>query len=958
VGPGGARERSPLSVCCAGVAVDGLEFRILGPVEAWRNGRPVDLSAPKERGLLAALLVSANRVVAADQLIDHLWGDDPPATSLNTLQTLVLRLRRALQPGAGAVPGVLVTRAPGYLLVVAPGRLDLHRFEQLLALARRARAARDLTRAVGCLREGLALWRGPALAGAEAPGLRLTEVPRLEECRLAAIEQCAEVELELGLHRELAGELAALAAGHPLREHLRALLMTALFRSGRQAEALAVYRDTRHTLTSELGVEPGPELQRLHQAVLTGDPMTAGPASPESASESAAVPAQLPADIVQFVGRGVEFRRLDAFLAAEGAMVVTGAAGVGKTALVVHWAHRVRNHFPGGQLFLNLSGCGPNPPARPIDVLTYFLRVLGVAAHDMPLDVEEAAADYRAVLADRRILIILDNARDAEQVRPLLPGGPLCRLLITSRDSLAGLVAREGADRIDLGLLPQADAVQLLRNRIGAARVNAEPASAAVLANRCARLPLALCIASELATSRPWMTLADLTDQLTDERSRLNLLNAGTDRQTAARSVFSWSYKNLPSNEAQLFRLLGLHPTALFSTHAVAALTDIDLDEARHLLASLANVHLIEDAGPDRWRMHDLLHSYAAERTTVEDAEPERVSATSELLTWYLRSADAACAIIAPQRRRVPVDVAEKRALPPAFDTYDQAVQWCDAERTNLIAATHAALDTGRYSVAWRIPIALWDYFYLRKPWTEWIHSHQTGHSAAHRLGDFTGQSTNLIALGVIYGDLRRYEESARYMEEGAAASRAINGRWGEAVSLSGLGVAQRELKQFDNAVDSFHRALTIWRDLTDQWGESLALHNLGDAYRQLRRFDEALQCFHQALHVREQIGDAHGQAWSLHDLASTHHDLKRIREAIHYYQRALEMRRRLHDKHGEARTLRKLGDAFLAVGSIDAARASLRQALVLFEENDDPRAADVRIRLAKIDRFPGTNVH
>jgi len=621
-----------------------VEFRLLGPMEVRVGSRRLDLGTPQQRLVLAALAVDAGRPVMLGTLIDRVWDDAPPVGARPALYAHIARIRQSLDQadaGGGQPPAGLARRAGGYLLEVDPDGIDLRLFRRLAAAARDPQRS-DAERA-GQLREALALWRGAPLA--DLPGgwaARMRD--SWQKQRLDAVVRWAHAELRLGRPDEVIDAVRELAADHPRVEPLVGVLMLAYVAAGQDAEALACYAVARTRLVHELGVEPGPALRAVHAAVLRGDlrhtvralqPLPAraraGPAT------SRAVPAQLPADVSAFTGRQEELSGLDRLLAttdqATGSAgapttvtiaTVSGTAGVGKTALAVRWAHRVRDQFPDGQLYVDLRGYDPGQPVSAADALLGFLDALGVAGQDVPPAVDDRAARYRTEITGRRMLVVLDNAATVDQVRPLLPGAASCFVLVTSRDSLPGLVARHGARRLDLDLLPLADAITLLRTLLGP-RVVAEPAAAATLAEQCARLPLALRVAAELAATRPTTPLGRLVADLADDRRRLDLLDAGGDRHTAVRAVFSWSYRHLPAKAAQAFRLLARHPAADLDPHVAAVLIDTSEDRARQLLDLLARAHLIQPTGrhpadTGRYGMHDLLRAYATHLARGDDS--------------------------------------------------------------------------------------------------------------------------------------------------------------------------------------------------------------------------------------------------------------------------------------------------------------------------------------------------
>ena len=614
-----------------------LRMEALGPLQVWTGDARPALGPVQQRVVLAVLAVHANRPVGRAQLIEAVWGDDGPAYAVNLVQKYVSGLRRVLEPGrsARAPSSVLTWTDAGYLLSVPAGGLDLEVFDRELARARAARAARDLAGAAQALHAALELWRGPAFDGLPGPLLE-AERDRLAERRIGAVEDRVELALTMGDLHDYVPELRQLVADHPLRERLRGLLMRALYRSGRQAEALAAFRDAHRHLTGELGVEPAAELQQLHQRILQGDPaLSAGvppkpppprpPAQrPSPPSQALPNPAQLPHAMPGFAGRRDALDRLNALLparvgagldASRGAVVITaisGTAGVGKTSLAVHWAHQVKHRYPDGQLYVNLRGFDPQGAAvKPGDALRGFLDAFGVAPHRIPASPEEQAALYRSLLADRRVLVVLDNARDTDQVTLLLPGVPGCLVVVTSRNRLSGLLA-VGAVPLTLGLPAVAEARQLLSNRIGRDRVAAEPGAVDEIIAACARLPLALAIAAARAAYHPQFSLTALAAELHQARGGLDAF-VGESATNDARAVLSWSYHTLSDDAARLFRLLGLHPGPDLTVAAAASLAGDPPGRVRRVLVELTSAHLLDERSPGRFAFHDLLRAYAVE---------------------------------------------------------------------------------------------------------------------------------------------------------------------------------------------------------------------------------------------------------------------------------------------------------------------------------------------------------
>ncbi len=600
---------------------DELEIRILGPPEVLARGRPLRLGGSKQRTLLAVLALHANRVLPADDLIDALWDGAPPATAPSQLQAQVSALRAVL--AGGGASRSLLTQPPGYMLRVEPGQLDLDSFERTCDTARHALADGRAAEAAVLFGAALARWRGPALGRLEARYVR-AETARLEELRMAAIEGRIEAQLAAGRHADVVAELLGLVGAHPLRERLRALLMVALYRAGRQAQALDVYREGRRQLVHELGLEPGVELRGVEQAILTSDPVLAAPAPPPVARR----PSQLPADIADFTGREAEVASICATLAAPergaGAVsiaAITGQAGVGKSALAVHVGHELREEFRDGQLYANLRGAA-DEALDPSALLARFLRALGVQDESIPRSADERADLYRSVLASRRVLVVLDDAAAEWQVGPLLPGSAGCAVLVTSRTRLVGL---EGARIVELDVLSAEHAVELLCRQAGRRRVESERGSAEAIVRACGCLPLAIRVAGARLAARAHWPLARLAARLADGRRRLDELTAG---HLQVRASFALSYDRLEEDHRRVFRRLALFNSPVFTARAAAALLDVPLGRAEDAIETLVDAHLLTVAGPivggaTRYRFHDLLRDFARERAVAEDGHRE-----------------------------------------------------------------------------------------------------------------------------------------------------------------------------------------------------------------------------------------------------------------------------------------------------------------------------------------------
>ncbi|WP_165494969.1 AfsR/SARP family transcriptional regulator [Actinomadura roseirufa] len=923
----------------------------------------IELTPLKWRVLLAILLRQANKPVSNSSLVDALWGERPPRSALANLRMYVHLLRQAL-----GTDDRIARIAPGYALTVNPGELDAHRFVDLVEQARKSTESADVLTANTTLREALGLWRGSAYEGlGECAPLR-EEAVRLDELRLAAIEERISTDLDLGRHDELVPELRVLTAEHPFREQFRAGLMLALCRSGRQADALQVYRDTRQVLDEELGIEPGPRLRHLEQAILANDPSLYAPVRaaatgglPVPGSSAAggvrawSAPQHLPLDVSGFSGRADELARLGGLLPEvgthPGTVVIasmSGMAGVGKTALAVHWAYRIREQFPDGALFVDLRGYDPSGvPAPPDEVLDGFLRTLQVPPESIPSRLEDRAAMFRSQLDRRRMLIVLDNAASSAQVRWLLPGSGDCLVVVTSRSSLSGLVASTGAYRLPIDLLSSAEAMDLLREVLGSARIDAEPEAAEELRRLCTNLPLALRLAAERAAVHAHLTLADLTRELADERDRLDLLAAPDDESTAVRAAFSWSYRALPADAARVFRLLGLHPGPDICLSAVAALTGLERQQVRGLLDTLTDVHLVQETARERYQLHDLLRVYARDVAHADEPAAERDAAVRRVLEWYLYTTDLVDRVIMPGRQRVPLDPPRPELRLSEPGSLADSLEWCEAERINMVAAIRHAAQIGWHDIAWKLPYTLWSYFNVRSRWTDWITTHDLGLAAARQADDAFAECHLLASLGNAYRDVHRVDEAFDRFEKAITIARRIGERWIEAGARTLRSVAHRNLGQFGMAIDDCRAAQEIYDSIDDRWGEAWVLYQLGEIFEKIRRYDEAVEHCTRALALFESVGDHWGRGRTLWMLGQTYHGLGRLDESADYSHRALVTAREMGNRNGEAFALFILGELKDDTGDRESARRLWEQALALFEELGNPQAAKVRARMA-----------
>ncbi|RKT54010.1 AfsR/SARP family transcriptional regulator [Saccharothrix australiensis] len=935
-----------------------MRFGVLGPLEVRDDrGRLLLPARRKERVLLAVLLLR-DAPTSTDALTDALWDELPRSAAAN-LKTYLSDLRRLLRPDVA-----IDTRPDGYVLDVARADLDATHFEDLVEEGRQAARERRFDVATERFTRALGLWRGPVLDGLPVPALVHHRVTVLEELRLAVVEDNIDARLALG--QDVAGELRALTDQHPLRERLWGQLMLALYRTGRQAEALAAYQRLRETLDAQLGIEPSPGLRRLHVEILRADRSLDRTPPPASA----AIPRQLPAAVPSFTGRARALAELDRLAdRARGdrsgtVVVISGTAGVGKTALAVRWADAARDRFPDGQLYADLRGYDALPPRRPLEVLSRFLHALGVPPERVPPDLDEAVALYRSTLADRSVLVVLDNAAAGDQVRPLLPGGSGGLVVVTSRDRLAGLVARDGAARIALDVLTPAESVDLLATLLGRERTAAEPDATAELADLCAHLPLALRITAAHFTG------GRIADHVAELRrgNRLTALHA--DEDTAVRAAFDLSYSALPAPARRLFRLLGVIPGQDFTVDEAVAATGGAPPATEELLGTLTDAHLLHRDG-DRYTTHDLLRLYARERARAEETPERRDRASHRLYAWYTAHAEAAAAVLYPDMARLP-----RPAPQPLFENEAQASAWLDAERANLVAAVLHAADAGGDLAehAWLLADALRGYFWLRMATVDWLTVALAARRAAE--GDPTARASAELSLGNLHFLL---SEHARAIEHSTAALRlAEEGGWhagqasahnnlggihrqsghlaeaaahfarsleidrrhglhaGQMASLNNLAIVAWQLGRLADSTEYFTQALRLRRQSQAPQGIALALGNLGELWHTRGEPDEALRHLTEALGIHREIGARVAEAGNLTTLAAIHNDLGDLPAAYEHARTSLMLARDTGERRIEAGALHVLGDIHRRAGQEADALDCYRQAALLAREADD----------------------
>ncbi|QKV78810.1 BTAD domain-containing putative transcriptional regulator [Amycolatopsis sp. Hca4] len=896
-----------------------VRFGVLGPITAWHGAAPVEVGPGKCLRVLGVLLLHANRRVDREQIIQAAWGAQPPRSAVNLVQKYVGDVRRSLELDDGA----LQTVGTGYLLRVAPGQLDSDRFAARLAQARETRGDGDLAAARQHLAEAMTLWRGPAFSGIDNPAA-VTERARLEEYRLGALEDLAELDLLRGEHAPAVAELSRLADEHPYRERARELLMLALYRSGRQGDALAVFHDMQRLLAEELGADPGPGLRRVHAQILRADPAL----DLVTATREQRPVAQLPADIPDFTGRAGPLVELLDLLQRRGVVVVAGAPGTGKSALAVRALHEARDAFPDGQLYLDLAGTSA-VPRDPAMMLAELLRALGVTDAVMPPGLHERAALYRSRLADRRMLVLLDDAAGAQQVRPLLPPSGGCAVVVTSRHRLADLA---GAEHLELDVLSHEDARDLLARIAGAERVEREPEQADAIVRLCGRLPLALRITgAKLANRRAW-TLQVLRERLEDESKRLRELRVG---DLDVRANFDLSLRLLPEEAVRAFRLLGLLGAETLPAWVIGPLLGAPAgDEVLDALVDACLVRLVttDRAGQPRYRLHDLLRAYAAEGAQEHYPAEDRRAAVERVLAAWLALAEQARDLCYPSLFR-PTPGHSPRWVPDY--TVVDPIAWFDAERGTLLRAIGLAAEWGMAGLAWELAVAAVPYYDHRSLYQDWNRSHQVALEAVTAAGDTHGEAALLQGLGQVHIYLDEMAEAREDLHRCVQLYRAIGDRRGEGLALASLGTVHRVRGELDEALATDKEAL-----------EHVVAAGHRQAEAQLRTaigiigFDQgagdAGPWIEEGLRIARSLGDRHRQAVILRTLSRYHLDTGETAAALHDLTEALTIFNEISDERCGAYTDQRLGAIYAELGDGPRADSALQRAAHVFRANGD----------------------
>jgi DNA-binding SARP family transcriptional activator/tetratricopeptide (TPR) repeat protein len=922
-----------------------MEFRILGPLDAYDGGKQVKLGGPRQQIALAMMLLEPGKVIPLNRLIDAMWDGDPPATARAQVQICISNLRRTMAAVGG--PDLIDTHSHGYLIRLDDSTLDLREFEGAAAAGRRSLAAGDPAGAAAQFRGALSMWRGPALCNISST-LVENSVAHINELRLSVLESCLQAELLTGQFEHLVGELVKLTNEYPLRERFRALQMTALYRAGRQAEALEVYRNTHSTLTDELGIEPCKELRDLHQAILNGDQIPDSPGLAVPAvlpSPQAAGPRLLPADIPDFTGRA---KIVDAIVntvtaAASGrepayavaVNVLFGQGGAGKTTLAVHIAHRLADQFPDGQLFARLRV--GDRSASPGEILGRFLRALGVEGSSLPDGIEERAEMYRDLVSRQKILVTLDDAMSQEQISPLLPGSSTCSVLVISRKRLTGLPA---AHRYEVGAFGRRTAMELLTRVVGAERIEAEPEAADALCQLCGNLPLALRIVAARLAARPHWSVAALVERLADESRRLDELSYG---DMGVRASIAISYDSLSPDARRLLRLLALSEAPDFEAWVGAPLLQSDPLRATELIEGLAESYLINAeqgpaAGPVRYRFHDIMRPFARERLLCDESPQERHAALERLLGALLYLTDEA------HRREYSGDYlmspsgASRWRLPERFtgQLLSDPLTWYERERLSIIMGVRQAAASGLVEHSWDLAQRAVTLFETCSYFRDWRDTHEVALEAACRAGDRRGEATMRYSLGSLYMFEQRNGLAAEQFAEAGQIYADLGDEYGAALVMRNAAVLERRSGQLEQALTHSQAALEVFRASGDYVGQAHVLHNLAQVWLDYGADDTASDLLDQAAGICQQIGNRRVYAQvqrQIGDLRLRRGDLDQATEA---YRTVLSIVRESHDRVGECYALVGMGRVDIRRGRPDSAEQVLVGALEVAGEIGD----------------------
>ena len=933
-----------------------MEFRILGPLEVAAGSERLELHGTRQQVVVAMLLLSANRVVTMDRLLEAIYGEDLPPTARSQAQISISSLRRMF--ASRSSDSVIATHAHGYVIQVRDGELDSVRFDELVTAARQARESNDLNLAVAKYRDAVRLWRGPALDGIESHLVRAA-ASRLDEQRISTNEDRIALELALSRHHELVGELTELVEEYPLRERLRGQLMLSLYRCDRAAEALQAYQNARRTMIDELGIEPGDRLQQLQHSILTSDPSLDPPSRQQQQTATIQPPKQqapslLPADIADFTGRSEQVKRIHEHLIHTGeevrlavpVAVIVGRGGVGKTTLAVHASHGIAEHFPDGQLFADLHGGGGSHPVSSMQVLERFLRALGVPGTQIPEDNDERAEVYRNLLADRRILVLLDDVASESQVLPLLPGSRTAGVIMTSRSRLAGL---PGALRVEVNVLDAGKSVDLLASIAGVERVEAQAEEAAAVARLCGHLPLALRIAGARLAARPHWSVRQLVDRLADETRRLDELRHG---EMGIRPSISLTYDSTGEDARRLFRRLAMLDMPVFSGWLGAALLDEPIAAAENLLDDLVTAQLIETeesgSGMDsRYHFHDLVRVFARERLAAEEPVAERRAALERALSALMHLADEA------YRRYYGGEYVRIQSEASHWPLPGKLVErlvtdplaWYERERAALVAGVRQAAQAGLVEHCWSLALSAATLYEPRIYLDDWRETHEIALEATRKARNVRGEAAVLSSIATLHIVQQRFDLARRELTSAVRLFGTVDDDQGIAVATQHVGYLDRLSGLLDDATKSYEQALNIFHRTGDNIGRACVLHGLAQVKLEQGIPGKAIELLTDALLLCQAAQCVRIEAQVLHRMGEASLSMGEPARAVDTFGQAQSITRQIGDLIGEAYALQGLGVAMVRMGEFDQARDTLERAVELAARAGE-RVAETRVQL------------
>jgi DNA-binding SARP family transcriptional activator/tetratricopeptide (TPR) repeat protein len=915
--------------------------RLLGPVEIEVDGATRTVPGLRRRAILAALALHRGEIVSVERLCDVVWDGHPPGAAANTLQTHMSWLRGTV---GDATP--IVTKGRGYCLDLPPGSIDVELADALIEHS----AGEDPAQAVSTLGQAMQLWRGDALSDFQGMSWFEERADHLEQLRLRGVELLIDARLALGEHSGVIRQLEQLVEKYPFREQFHRQLMLSLYQAGRQADALAVFRRLRQALAEEFGIDPSEPLRDLEVAVLRQEPTLRWTTQ---AAPLPVVPAQLPRAVSGFVGRRQILARLDKLMTGQeqttaSIVVISGAPGIGKTTLAAHWAHLAADRFPDGQLFVNLRGFDPTgPPLEAAAALRILLDAFAIPASRIPDTFDSQVGLYRSLLAARRVLIVLDNASDADQVRSLLPAVPGCAALVTSRAQFSSLVATDGAQQITLERLDAEDARTLLAHRVGRSRVDADPDAVKAIIDRCGGLPLALAIAAARASTSPHLSLNQLATDLHGASTPLDTLNAG-DRSTDLRAVFSRSYDVLDPAGARMFQLIGLHPGPDITAAAAAHLVNATTPLAAGSLEQLNRMNLLLQPSVGRYTAHDLLRAYAAELAASGIATTEREAAIGRLSEHYLRVASANSTLLDPL---LPAISTIALPLPSDNAPADQreALSWFSVEYLGLLALVRHTAAAGLDELTWQLAWTLTTFLLKQGHWDELLQAHTHAHLSAERLGETRATAHAIHGLGLAHARSGRFGEAEPLFVQAMDLFARIDDHQQRARICSSMAWLTERQGRLQEMLEYSQRGLRLYRMAGNLAGEAGALNDIGWAYLLLDDTDQAMSHCRQAVGLHQRLGSLDGEAAAWDSLAGINSRLGNYGEAIRCHNQALRIERQLGDRYNEAVSLDGLGDVHATAGDRHAARQAWAAAYQLLDDLHHPDADTVK---AKIDRI------